>query len=77
VKYGSAATIVDAACSSQECSACGYIDARNRDGDVRRLPDPGWSRRQEFPRRRRAASWGDIPGRDRRDPGPREAADSG
>src|SRR5690606_32891793 len=32
-KYGVAATIVNAAYSSQECSACGYVDARNRDGE--------------------------------------------
>src|SRR5690606_9807446 len=28
-KYGVAATIVNAAYSSRECSACGYVDARN------------------------------------------------
>jgi len=32
-KYGVAATVVNAACSSQECSACGYVDAQNRDGE--------------------------------------------
>src|SRR5690606_4172403 len=32
-KYGVAATVVNAAYSSQECSACGYVDARNRDGE--------------------------------------------
>src|SRR5690606_17390729 len=32
-KYGVAATVVSAAYSSQECSACGYVDARNRDGE--------------------------------------------
>src|SRR5690606_1500292 len=31
-KYGVAATVVNTAYSSQECSACGYVDARNRDG---------------------------------------------
>src|SRR5690606_23322302 len=32
-KYGVAATVVNAAYSSQECSACGCVDARNRDGE--------------------------------------------
>lgn len=32
-KYGVTATIVNAAYTSQECSACGYVDASNRDGE--------------------------------------------
>lgn len=32
-KYGVTATTVNAAYSSQECSACGYVDVRNRDGE--------------------------------------------
>src|SRR5690606_10334745 len=32
-RYGVAATAVNAAYSSQECSTCGYVDARSRDGE--------------------------------------------